>query len=258
MHLAVWLLIPLVTMRASPSTVAGIIPRIIFCVKNPMPVEIDQIIRTKRKTIALIVRPDGTLLVRAPMRASNRSIQEFVATNTRWIEKTRTRIRDSAPPLAKQYVPGEQFEYLGQVYPLEIVTDQRKSLLLEEGKFKLAASAKDGATLVFERWYREQARQVLQERVELFAGQNGFRYSRIGVTAARTRWGSCSAKGALNFSWRLIQAPIEAVDYVVVHELVHTLIHNHSKKFWKSVEQILPDYRTRRKWLRSNGQRLLA
>jgi predicted metal-dependent hydrolase len=94
--------------------------------------------------------------------------------------------------------------------------------------------------------------------VEFHARQNGFQYSRVGITSARTRWGSCSAKGALNFSWRLIQAPMEAVDYVVIHELVHTVIHNHSRKFWTRLEQVLPDYRERRKWLRSNGHRLLV
>ena len=223
-----------------------------------MPVEIDQIIRTKRKTIAIIVRPDGSLLVRAPLRASGRSIQEFVANNTRWIEKTRSRIEAVAPPPPKQYVPGEEFEYLGKTYPLEIVSDQKKDLLLEEGKFKLAASAKDKAAVVFECWYKAQARQILSERVEYYACQNGFQYSKIGITSARTRWGSCSAHGAVNFSWRLIQAPMEAVDYVVVHELVHTVIHNHSKKFWSRVEQTMPDFRERRKWLRSNGHRLLV
>jgi predicted metal-dependent hydrolase len=223
-----------------------------------MSVEIDRIIRTKRKTIALIVKPDGSLLVRAPLRASNRSIQEFVAKNTGWIEKTRSRIKAVPPPSPRQYVSGEQFEYLGNAYPLEIVLGQIQSLLLEEGKFKLAASAQSKAALVFERWYKEQARQILNERVVFFAHQNGFQYSKIGITSARTRWGSCSASGALNFSWRLIQAPMEAVDYVVVHELVHTVIHNHSRKFWTRVEQTMPDFRERRKWLRSNGQRLLV
>ncbi len=223
-----------------------------------MPVEIDQLIRTKRKTIALIVRPDGSLVVRAPLRASNKSIQEFVTKNTGWIEKTRARIKAAVPPAPKQYLPGERFEYLGNAYPLEIAADQKKSLLLEEGTFKIAAPAQDRAELVFEHWYREQARQVLNERVDYYARQHGFQYSKIGITSARTRWGSCSASGSLNFSWRLILAPMEAVDYVVVHELVHTVIHNHSKKFWKKMEQTMPDYRERRKWLRKNGQRLLV
>jgi predicted metal-dependent hydrolase len=222
-----------------------------------MPVEIDQLIRSKRKTIALIVRPDGSLLVRAPQRASNKSIQEFVAKNTGWIEKTRGRVKAADLPSPKQYLPGERFEYLGNAYPLEVAADQKKSLLLEEGAFKIAGPVQDRAALLFERWYREQARQVLNERVDNYARLHGFQYSRIGITAARTRWGSCSASGSLNFSWRLILAPLEVVDYVVVHELVHTVIHDHSKKFWQKVELTMPDYRERRKWLRKNGQRLL-
>lgn len=223
-----------------------------------MTIKIDQIIRTRRKTIALIIRPDGSLLIRAPLRASNRSIQEFVSRNAQWIEKTRAKIKAVAPPPPRQYLPGETFEYLGNTYSLEIVPDQKKSLLLEEGKFRLAAAVQDKAAVVFERWYREQARQILSERVEFHARQNGFRYSRIGITSARTRWGSCSATGTLSFSWRLIQAPMEAVDYVVVHELVHTVIHDHSRRFWTMLEQTMPDYRERRTWLKSNGHRLLV
>jgi hypothetical protein len=226
--------------------------------KTHLLVEIDQIIRTRRKTIALILKPDGSLVVRAPMRASNRSIQEFVAKNTGWIEKTRTRIEAVAPIPPKQYMPGEEFDYLGNAYPLEIVTGQRKRLILADGIFKLTASAQEKAEVKFQRWYKEQARQILNEQVEFHACQQGFHYSRVGITSARTRWGSCSAAGALNFSWRLIQAPIEAVEYVVVHELVHTVIHDHSRRFWTKLEQIMPDYRERRKWLRSNGQRLLV
>jgi predicted metal-dependent hydrolase len=143
------------------------------------------------------------------------------------------------------------------MYPLEIVREHESNLRLEDGKFWLVASAQNSADLAFEHWYREQAREILNERVNFFAREHGFQYTKIGITSARTRWGSCSASGSLNFSWRLIQAPIEVVDYVVVHELVHTVHHNHSKKYWNRVKQILPNYMECRKWLRKNGLRLL-
>ena len=111
---------------------------------------------------------------------------------------------------------------------------------------------------VFERWYREQARQILPGRVEFFASQYEFPYRGIRITSARTRWGSCSAKGSLSFSWRLIQAPLAVVDYVVVHELVHTLVHNHSKQFWDRVGTIMPEFQSRRRWLREHGRQILA
>ena len=145
--------------------------------------------------------------------------------------------------------------YLGNEYPLEIVKGLRTSLLLE-GSFKLAESAQGEAAVEFECWYRNQARQILTERVNAYASQHNLQYKGIKITSARTRWGSCSPTGSLNFSWRLVLAPMDVVDYVVVHELAHTVFHNHSKRFWKKVEQILPDYKERRKWLRKYGLQL--
>ncbi len=218
---------------------------------------VDQIIRSKRKTIAIIVRPDASLIVRAPLRASNQSIQDFIAKNQNWIEKKQAQARAAEYIEPRQYAPGERFEFLGKAYPLEIVKDQKRILTLAGDRFLLAESAQENAESTFTRWYRDQARQILNERVEYYARQNGLQYKKIGLTSARTRWGSCSASGALNFSWRLIQAPMDVVDYVVVHELVHTVHHNHSRRFWKKVEQVMPDYLDHRKWLRKNGQRLL-
>lgn len=221
-----------------------------------MTIEVNQIVRSKRKTLALIVKPDGALIVRAPLRAPERSIREFIQKNAKWIEKKQAEALAFHPPAPKQYVPDEKFLYLGNTYSLEIVPGQRKPLLLESN-FKLAQSVHGNAKTVFERWYRTRAKQILTERVQLYASQYGFHYKKIGITSARTRWGSCSANGSLNFSWRLIQVPLEVVDYVVVHELVHTVFHNHSGRFWKKVEKIMPDYKERRKWLRKDGQPLM-
>ncbi len=221
-----------------------------------MSVEINQIIRSKRKTLALIVQPDGSLMVRAPWRASSKSIKEFVERNAEWVQKKQADALASYSPVTKQFIPAEMFMYLGNAYPLEIVKDQKQSLLLNE-KFKLAESAQDIAVRAFEHWYREQARRILNERVTFYAHQYNFQYKRIGITSARTRWGSCAVNGSLNFSWRLIMAPLESVDYVVIHELVHTIFHNHSKRFWNRVQELMPNYREHQKWLRENGPRLL-
>lgn len=221
-----------------------------------MSIEVNEIVRSTRKTLALIVKPDGSVIIRAPLRASEKSIREFVVSNAKWIQKKQAEALALLPPAPKQYVFGELFLYLGNAYPLEIVKRQRKPLLLEES-FRLAAAKQGDAKLVFERWYRAQAKQILTERVRLYAGQHGLQYKKIGITSARTRWGSCSANGSLNFSWRLILAPLAVVDYVVVHELAHTVFHNHSQRFWKKVEAIMPDYKERRKWLQKDGRQLM-
>ena len=102
---------------------------------------------------------------------------------------------------------------------------------------------------------KKRAENVLKERYCYYAGLMGVSYGSITVREQKTRWGSCSAKGNLNFNWKLVLMPEEILDYVVVHELAHRLQMNHSTEFWDEVEKILPDYRKRRQWLKENGQK---
>ena len=219
-------------------------------------IKLDQIIRTRRKTIALIIKPDGSLVVRAPLRASRRQIEQLIEEKAPWIMATQEKVRQSYPQITpKEYVNGEGFLYLGKSYRLAIIPVARLPLALE-GQFLLSASVLPQARAVFIDWYRQQARQVFTERAAWYAAKYGFHYERIKITAARTRWGSYSSKGTLSFTWRLVMAPVEIIDYVVVHELAHTLEHNHGKAFWEKVKAITPDYKQKIAWLKINGATL--
>ena len=103
----------------------------------------------------------------------------------------------------------------------------------------------------------QQARETIPQRVAFYAQQLGVTYGRVTIRTQRTRWGSCSSKGNLNFNCLLMLAPAEVADYVVVHELCHRKVMNHSRAFWEEVAQTLPDYQTSRKWLRENGAGLI-
>jgi predicted metal-dependent hydrolase len=105
---------------------------------------------------------------------------------------------------------------------------------------------------------REKTRQLITQRVQFYAPIIGVTYSQIAIRAQRTRWGSCSSKGNLNFNCLLALVPLEILDYVVVHELCHRIELNHSEQFWNEVEKILPDYMVRRNWLKENGTKLIA
>ncbi len=219
-------------------------------------VRIDHLIRSGRKSISLEINRDGTLTVRAPRFVSQAEIQQLVDAKSSWINKKQhiaLKQRQEAAP--KQFVEGEQFYYLGRLYTLEIVTDQDQSLVLKDS-FLLAAAAQENAGQVFESWYRRQARQVIGERAPVLAEEHGFEYSRVRITSAKTRWGSCGTNQALNFPWRLVMAPAEVIDYVIIHELVHLRIKNHSKRYWQSVSQLMPGYKERKAWLKVNGHRL--
>jgi len=224
-----------------------------------MPLEYT-LIRSKRRTVALVVQPDASLLVRAPLRLPERQIREWLESKQDWIAQKQAEARaaqHSAPP-PKRFASGEKFAYLGQFYPLEIVERARPALALEDGHFRLARAAQAHGVQVFEKWYRAQAAKVLPERVQahlpLFA-LFGYRPSKVRISGARTRWGSCSSSGTLSFTWRLMASPPEVIDYVVLHELAHLRIKNHSKQFWGLVKSLMPDYAKRRAWLKANGEK---
>jgi hypothetical protein len=218
--------------------------------------DIHQIIRSKRKTLSIEIKPDGRLIVRAPRTASDAQIRALVAAKADWIRKTRARLSRQYPALKpKTFTPGEKFWYLGEQYPLALTDRQRPPLNLD-GAFWLSRAAWDRAKEVFIEWYREETRAITQRMIKGYTKQYDFRVRQVRITSARTRWGSCSSRHNLNFTYRLCMAPLPIIEYVVVHELVHLKIHNHSKAFWTAVAEINPEYQAYRAWLKRNGPRL--
>jgi predicted metal-dependent hydrolase len=217
---------------------------------------IDEIIRSRRRSIALVVERDGRLVIRAPLRASLSQIRALVLQHAEWIRAKQQQARAEFNALpARRFVDGELFRFLGREHPLRVVPDLRPALTLD-GDFRLSRAALPQARQIFERWYRRQARRIFNQRAAVYASQGGFHYTHIQVSSARTRWGSCSSKGGLSFTWRLVMAPPAIIDYVIVHELAHLRVKNHSREFWKEVESLLPGYKERRKWLKQNGRLL--
>lgn len=219
-------------------------------------INIAQIIRSKRRTISLEVMRDGSLIVRAPILTPRGQIEDLVKKKEGWIKKKQEVVRNRSLEVpSRNFVTGEKYLFLGSAYPLVLVENQAEPLVLMD-KFSLVERSQKEGKLIFENWYRERASRILNARVEVHSLQNGFAYTSLRISGARTRWGSCGPKGSLNFSWRLVMAPIEIVDYVVVHELVHLNIRNHSKAYWKEVSKVMPDYRLRKTWLKENGHLL--
>lgn len=221
------------------------------------PIRVDQIVRSNRKSIALIVERDGRLVVRAPRHIPDRQINDVVQQKADWIRaKQQAALQKLAQTAGKDYTPGQTFLYLGKPYPLEIVARTRPALEFTGDRFLLAQADASQARPLFETLYRRLARQVLSERAALYASAAGLQYSQVKITGARTRWGSCSSRGTLNFAWRLVMAPLPIVDYVVIHELCHLKVPNHSARYWETVAKLLLDYKSRRDWLRKNGHLL--
>ena len=218
-------------------------------------IEIDKIVRSRRRTIALIVTTDATLVVRAPLRTPLAYIRNLVNRKSAWIRRKLREARNFPEPPVKEFVNGEEFLYLGRIYKLCIADQSAPDVELKD-KLYISRKVLPEARDVLGKWYKTEAKQKIIGRCLWCADVNGYRPVAVKISGARKRWGSCGAKGMLNFSWRLIMAPWEVIDYLIVHELVHLDHPNHSKLFWNKVRSILPDYEKQAHWLKENGQLL--
>jgi predicted metal-dependent hydrolase len=145
----------------------------------------------------------------------------------------------------------DQILYLGEVYTFRLLPGLGRNFAINAtGKtiFSGVNLLKNG---VLERWYRKEARRIIMERLALFADQYHFTYNRVFIRDQKTLWGSCSSERNLSFNWRLIQAPPEIIDYLVAHELAHTVILRHSEAFWAKVATLFPQHRQARAWLKN-------
>jgi predicted metal-dependent hydrolase len=214
--------------------------------------------RRRKKTLSIQVERDGTVLVRVPLRAVQTDIDRFLKEKNQWLLKTIGRQQQNHDRQPRAFIPGERFDYLGASYPLEIGErdDPGDALTFTGSEFLLRRDALGGVRVLFHLWYQKQARVHLEERVRRFSGLLGLSPAGVAVHNARSRWGSCSPENRMRFTWRLILAPTEVIDYVVVHELCHMKIRNHSRDYWRLVQSVLPDHKKRRAWLKDHGHLL--
>ena len=209
------------------------------------------LIRSKRKTLSLQINNNAELIVRAPNRLSVKKIEQFMHEKSDWISKKSRSIR-ARKTQAPSYKEGEKFLYLGVEYPLNIDTTQSEELNFDGQRFSLNQGGKE----VFLAWYKSAFKKIALPRLEYYAKNHQLKYQQVRLKNQKTLWGSCSGVNNINLNYLLIGAPIFVIDYVLVHELCHTVHKNHSKSFWKLVETILPNYKASKRWLQDNGYKL--
>lgn len=218
-------------------------------------IQIEKIVRSRRRTIALEVTPQATLIVRAPHRVPQAQIDELIREKSAWIHKKFDEVKQRPQAIVHQYEEGEVFWFLGRQYPLQYVDDGRTTIGRTD-RLCVPRAFQPHIRHHIRHWYVQEAAAEIRSRCMYFSMMTGYSPESVRITDARKRWGSCTSRGGLNFSWPLIQAPLEIVDYVIVHELVHLRQMDHSPLFWKKVAALMPDYERRRMWLKEN-ERLL-
>jgi predicted metal-dependent hydrolase len=218
---------------------------------NPIPTKI---IRSMRKSLALSILPDKTLVVKAPIFLPQWEIDRFINKNQDWINRKLNSIQTKT--LKREYKEGEEFLYQGETIKLKIGDYSRISVTKEN--LLLPKHMAFRAKKEIENWYIKQAKILITDLTIKYAKEFNTSFKEISFSDTRSKWGSCTHDNRLQFSWRLIMAPLLVTRYVVVHELSHTLEKNHSRNFWARVSSINPSYRQQVKWLKMNGDRLFV
>ncbi len=223
-----------------------------------------QLIKSKRKTIAISFDRGGNLVVKAPYFVRKYEIEAFLLEKSEWIEETRIRLKNAKEQeneIRLKLESGDVLFFLGEKRILTVIREERKRAKVKSVMDRLLLWVPYEADYEYkkehlEKWYRKEAAEILNHKACDFAERIGVHFEDIRIKDQKSRWGSCSSKGNLNFNWRIIMAPDAVCDYVVIHELCHLVHMNHSEDFWRLVYIYCPEYKQCKNWLKENGKYL--
>jgi predicted metal-dependent hydrolase len=215
-----------------------------------MPTNKFKVIRSvRRKKISFRFAPDGILEIHTPLRFALKKIEQLIIDNQQIIDDLRKRTPQRHIPDLSENAP---FYLLGRHYPLHLTC----RLLMFDEKFMIPNGNEESKKASIITLYRQLAAKIINARVDIYKQIMNLYPEKIRISSASTRWGSCSTNKTLSFSWKLIQCPLECVDYVVVHELAHLAEMNHSEAFWRKVGEVIPEYREKKEQLNAFAAQL--
>ena len=213
----------------------------------------NKIIRSKRKTLSLTINENAELIIRAPKRLSIEKIQDFINEKENWINRKKRLIENQIKDVTSNH---NKLLYLGNLFPINVEQNASKELFFTGEEFIANSIEPDSLSLSIKKWYKNKFREIALPRVAYFANKHNLMVNQVRIKNQKTMWGSCSSKNNINLNYLLLMAPMGVIDYVIVHELVHTIHRNHSTDFWDSVESIMPEFQEHKRWLKKNGYKL--
>ena len=219
-------------------------------------IDINRSIRLKSASIKI---SKDCIKVTAPFLISKKKIEEILKKKFNWIKKQLLIQQNIQPLIKKEYLENEEFKYLGKSYILKIIKGKKYSVKIEDNL--LVVIVKNTKNIIkikrlINKWFHEESDVYFKEKTFLYAKVNNLKVNSVKVREYKARWGSCSINGNITFNWCLIMAPPEIIKYVIIHELVHLIEHNHSPKYWKEVKKIYPNIDEAKNWLLYNGKTL--
>ncbi|EGO61837.1 M48 family metallopeptidase [Acetonema longum] len=223
------------------------------------------IISTRRTSSArLKITSSTTLEITIPSNYDAKKIDHLLIQKSAWISRTTERLKGCEAAAGQLIQPGMELPLHGQMHQVVLhesthhpgitLADNQRILL----RHQPGQTGQDVLKKILVIWYRRMAYQTLREKTEYWGGIIGARPNKITIRDPKTRWGSCSARAAISYSWRIIMAPECVIDYLVVHELCHLRIPNHSTQYWAFLARYIPDYEEQRRWLKQNGHLIMS
>lgn len=212
------------------------------------------LVRRVRKSIGIRIA-DGRVELIAHPRISQARLREVLLARQDWIARHVVSQREQKQQLADLTV----LSYLGRELPIQLAGGLRRTARLEGDVLQvcgIAAGDTAGLQAVVTAWLKRQAQLCFAQRLGRFAAHCPRQPGKLALSSARTRWGSCTARGDIRLNWRLMQAPLPIIDYVLAHELAHLLHMNHSSAFWAETARLFPDWKNARHWLKQQGSSL--
>lgn len=210
----------------------------------------------RSKSLRLRVLPTGQIQITAPPFTSAATIRRFLSDNEAWLAERKAAVDHRLQSLT---ATRDRLLFMGREYDFRLsVAAIKPGVAISDKTLTVTAPAEDNAVVrpILEKWYTKQAQKYFKERVPLLTDVVGHRISRVSIRSQRTRWGSCSSRGTISLNWRLILAPPFVSEYVIYHELAHLTHMNHSKAFWRLVEDYFPRYQEAEKWLKTHHELL--
>ena len=205
-----------------------------------------QIIFTKRKTLSLVIDNNGDLIVRAPLKCTEKRINEFICKKADWIVRTKQKVINNKQEHIN-CLNGEQISILGGDY---IISLTENSTIKTENNVIYLPQINSKEKLIT--YLKKTIRSYISRKLAEICEEYVFNFVSFGISSAKTNWGSCSFKNRLHFTYKLALCPTQVVDYVIKHELTHTKVKNHSRTFYYELEKICPNYKECEKWLKTN------
>jgi len=212
-----------------------------------------KIIKSKRRTLSLSINENAELIVRAPNQISNKRIEEFIIEKSKWINKNKNLMQSRINEMNDS---DSDYLFLGNIYPLIKVNENPNKIDFNGTEFITSIENQDKIKASLKSWYKIKFKEIAIPRLNYFSDKYNLKINQVRFKNQKTLWGSCSSKNNINLNYLLVMAPMLVIDYVIIHELVHTVHKNHSENFWNAVEAIMPDYKKAKKWLNKNGYKL--